>query len=480
MPKLSDLLAPMLADDPEITGLTADSRAVKPGDLFAALPGATVDGRAFIADAIAKGAVAILAPTGTELPVETPITLITNAEPRRSFAQMAARFYGFQPPFMAAVTGTNGKTSVVNFTRQMWTRLGLTAASLGTIGVIAPGHVSKGSLTTPDPVTLHKTLADLALSGITHAAIEASSHGLDQYRLDGVLLSAAAFTNLTRDHLDYHQDMARYLAAKRRLFSDVLPPRRAAVINADSPEAEELAALCRSRGQKVLTFGTQGQDIRIVRATPATHGQDLELVVLGQEHQLHLPLAGAFQASNALCALGLVLASGGEGKTAIAALRHLEGVPGRLQKAATKTNGAAIYVDYAHTPDALANVLGALRPHAQRKLSVVFGCGGDRDPGKRPQMGRIATDLADRVIVTDDNPRSEDPAAIRAQILAACPTALEIADRRQAILRAVLELEAGDILVVAGKGHETGQIVQGQVHPFDDVEEVRIAVGETL
>jgi len=480
LPKLSDILAPVLPRDPEIVGLTADSRAVRPGDLFAALPGAKVDGRAYIADAIRLGAVAILAPTGTTLDTGD-VALITDDEPRRRFAQMAARFYGRQPTVMAAVTGTNGKTSVANFLRQIWTRLGHPAASLGTIGLHAPNRIEKGSLTTPDPVSLHKTLAELAQAGVTHAAFEASSHGLSQFRLDGVLVAAAAFTNLTRDHLDYHGDMDGYWSAKCRLFAEVMGPRGTAVINADSPLACQLAELCRQRGQRVLTYGhAVGSDIRILRAVPAAHGQDLELAVLGQAHQLHLPLAGDFQASNAACALGLALATGAEQTAAIDALSHLEGVPGRLQKVAATTAGAAIYVDYAHTPDALETVLKALRPHASGKLMVVFGCGGDRDAGKRPQMGLVAAELADTVIVTDDNPRSEDPAKIRAQILAACPNAREIGDRRQAILTAVLGLQAGDVLVLAGKGHETGQIVKSTVLPFDDAEEARRAVEESL
>jgi UDP-N-acetylmuramoyl-L-alanyl-D-glutamate--2,6-diaminopimelate ligase len=469
----------MLPRDPEITGLTADSRAVRPGDLFAALPGAKVDGRTYIADAIRLGAAAILAPTGTTLDA-ADIALITDDEPRRRFAQMAARFYGRQPTVMAAITGTNGKTSVANFLRQIWTQLGYPAASLGTIGLHAPGRIEKGSLTTPDPVTLHKTLAELAQDGVTHAAFEASSHGLSQFRLDGVLIAAAAFTNLTRDHLDYHGDMDGYWSAKCRLFAEVMGPRGTAVINADSPLCGQLAELCRQRGQRVLTYGHAASDIHIASAVPTAHGQDLELVVLGQAHQLHLPLAGDFQASNAVCALGLALATGAEQTAAIAALSHLEGVPGRLQKVAVTTAGAAIYVDYAHTPDALETVLKALRPHATGKLVVVFGCGGDRDPGKRPQMGLVAAELADTAIVTDDNPRSEAPATIRAQILATCPNATEIGERRQAILTAVLGLQAGDVLVLAGKGHETGQIIKSTVLPFDDVEEARRAVEESL
>jgi len=477
--KLSDLLAPILTRDPDVTGLALDSRAVKPGDLFAALPGAKVDGRSFIKTAIDKGAVAILAPTGTQ--IDRPdIALITDDEPRRRLAHIASRFYGAQPEVTVAVTGTNGKTSVVNFTRQIWSQLGLSAASLGTLGLHAPHRVEKGALTTPDSISLHRDLAELAQSGVSHLAMEASSDGLSQFRLDGVAITAAAFTNLTRDHLDTHGSMEAYWTAKKRLFSEVMPPCRAAVVNADSPVADELTSLCRMRGQKVIRFGFNGDDILIVSATPSAQGQDLDLVVLGRPYKLHLPLAGNFQASNAACALGLVLACGAEPSAAVAALAHLEGVPGRLQKVAVKTNGAAIYVDYAHTPDALETALKALRPHTDRKLVVLFGCGGDRDPGKRPQMGAIAAQLADKVIVTDDNPRSEEPAAIRAEIMPACPGAMEIADRRQAILTAVLNLEAGDVLVLAGKGHESGQIIKDQVLPFDDAIEARMAVEQTL
>jgi len=478
--KLSDLLAPILARDPDVSGLALDSRVVKPGDLYAALPGRHADGRAFINAAIEKGAVAILAPTGTQLD-RTDIALITDDEPRRRLAHIAARFYGAQPATVATVTGTNGKTSVVNFTRQIWSHLSLQAASLGTLGLIAPHRVEKGSLTTPDSISLHRDLADLAKAGVTHLAVEASSDGLNQFRLDGVSVTAAAFTNLTRDHLDTHGSMEAYWAAKKRLFTEVMPPCRTAVINADSPYAEELISACRLRGQKVLSFGSHGDDILIVSATPAAQGQELELMVLGKPYQIHLPLAGAFQASNAACALGLVLATTGvEPAVAVASLSHLEGVPGRLQKVAVKANGAAVYVDYAHTPDALETALTALRPHTSGKLVALFGCGGDRDPGKRPQMGAIAAKLADKVFVTDDNPRSEEPASIRAQIMPACPGATEIGDRRQAILTAVLELEAGDVLVLAGKGHESGQIIKDQVLPFDDAVEACAAVEQTL
>jgi UDP-N-acetylmuramoyl-L-alanyl-D-glutamate--2,6-diaminopimelate ligase len=469
------MLGAALAIDPEIEGLTSDSRAVKPGDLFAALPGGQQDGRKFIADAIAKGAVAVLAPQGTVLADERAV-LVTDDNPRRRFALMAALFYGRQPRTLAAVTGTNGKTSVANFTRQIWARLGLEAASFGTIGLVTRNRVEPGSLTTPDPVALHRILAELVDEGVTHAAFEASSHGLDQYRLDGVALSAAAFTNLTRDHLDYHGSMAAYWQAKKRLFTEILPSWGSAVINADMPEAAELADLCRKRGQRVLRYGRGAAEIRIGAVAPAAQGQSVELAVEGRDYLVELPLAGEFQVDNAACALGLAIATGAEPSRAVAALAHLEGVPGRLQRVAVSKRGAAVYVDYAHTPDGLDTALKALRPHTRGRLVAMFGCGGDRDPGKRPMMGAIAAARADIAIVTDDNPRSEDPAAIRAQILAACPGAIEIGDRRLAIREAILQAGAGDVVVLAGKGHERGQIVGSEVLPFDDAEEARLAV----
>lgn len=472
MPRLSDIAGLPVERDPEIVGLTADSREVRPGFLFAALPGTKADGRTFVAQAVALGAVAVLARAGTDA---DGAVLVPDAEPRRAFALMAARFHGRQPDVMAAVTGTNGKTSVACFTRQIWTRLGLPAASLGTLGVTWPKGEIAGGLTTPDPASLHATLARLATDGVTHAAFEASSHGLDQFRLDGVRLRAAAFTNLTRDHLDYHADMERYARAKLRLFDELLPAGGTAVLNADSDLAPRLVALCTARGHRMLTYGAGGRELRLVETRPTPDGQTLTIEVEGRRHTVRLPLAGAFQAANALCALGLVIGCGADIDAAVAALEGLEGVPGRLQPVA-RYNGAPVLVDYAHTPDALETVLRALRPHAQGRLSVVFGCGGDRDPGKRPQMGRIAADLADQVIVTDDNPRGEAPATIRATILAACPNAREIGDRAGAIMAAISELEPGDVLVVAGKGHERGQIVGGSVHPFDDAEECRKAV----
>ncbi|MBC7908099.1 MAG: UDP-N-acetylmuramoyl-L-alanyl-D-glutamate--2,6-diaminopimelate ligase [Rhodospirillaceae bacterium] len=464
-----------MAANPEISGLTADSRKVQPGYLFAALPGTKANGRGFIADAIAKGAAVILAPQGTEIDTGN-VPLVTIANPRRAFALAAAAFYGVQPAVMAAVTGTNGKTSTANFARQMWALLGLKSAALGTLGIIADGWPHKGSLTTPDPADLHAALAELAHMGVTHACMEASSHGLDQYRLEGVTLKAAAFTNLTRDHLDYHVDMETYAVAKQRLFTELLPTDGVVVINADSDMAPRLTAIAAKRGQTVLSYGSKGADLKLIDAHPEPHGQALDLNILGRAVTIHLPLAGTFQIANALAALGLVIACGADPIAATATLESLEGVPGRLQKVAETATGAPVYVDYAHTPDALETVLAALRPHAAR-LILVFGCGGDRDPGKRPQMGAIAVRMADIAIVTDDNPRSEDATLIRRAILAAAPTATEIADRAEAIRHAVGLAQAGDVVVLAGKGHEAGQIVGAITLPFDDAEEARKAVG---
>ena len=466
----------------DIIGLTVDSRQVRAGYLFAALPGARADGRRYIDEALNRGAAAILAPAGTTLAditvghADHPLALVSDDNPRKRLAQIAARFYGKQPTTIAAVTGTNGKTSVANFTRQIWARLGEGAASLGTLGLQTPSKFVPGALTTPDTVTLHRMLAELKAEGIEHVAMEASSHGLAQYRLDGVQLSAAAFTNLTRDHLDYHQTLEAYFEAKTRLFAEVLPEGAMAVLNADVPEYETLRALCRSRRQRVIAYGETGADIRVAVLRTLPHGQRVRFAIAGDSMDIDLPLVGHFQVMNVACALGLVIATGGGARQAVETLEQLEGVPGRMQLAAEHPAGAAVYVDYAHTPDALANVLQALRPHARGRLMVVFGCGGDRDAGKRPQMGRIASALADRVIVTDDNPRSEDPAAIRRAVMTGAGGATEIGDRAAAIDAAVAELHEGDVLVLAGKGHEQGQIIGDSVIPFDDVAEARRAV----
>ncbi|HZU90070.1 MAG TPA: UDP-N-acetylmuramoyl-L-alanyl-D-glutamate--2,6-diaminopimelate ligase [Stellaceae bacterium] len=459
--------------DPEIVGLSADSRTIAPGFLFAALAGARLDGRRFAREAVARGAVAILTDDAAALELAEDerrrVAILVDPNPGRRLALLAARFYGRQPRLIAAVTGTNGKTSVAHFTREIWTALGGKAASLGTLGVVTAEGRRPGALTTPDPVALHRELAALAAAGVDRLALEASSHGLQQFRLDGVGIAAAGFTNLTRDHLDYHGDMARYRAAKERLFRDLLGPGGPAVLNADSEEFPRLKGLCRELAHPVLAYGrASGAALRLVACLPRAAGQDLTLDILGERRQVLLPLAGAFQAMNALCALGLAIATGAPPAAATAALAALSGVPGRLQLIATEPQGGAIFVDYAHTPDALATALAALRAHARRRLAVVFGCGGDRDPGKRPLMGKAAAGLADHVVVTDDNPRGEPPAAIRQAILAAAPQAIEIGDRRAAIAAAIGELGPGDLLLIAGKGHETGQIVGDRVYPFDD------------
>lgn len=463
----------------DITGLTADSRLAAPGFLFAALPGVKGDGRDFIDDAVKKGAVAVLALPGTKVP--PGVELIADENPRRLFAQMAARLYGRQPDFIAAVTGTNGKTSTVSFCRQLWEKLGAGSASIGTLGVASSALTRSGSLTTPDPVTLARDCAELSARGVTHLAVEASSHGLDQHRLDGLALSAGGFTNLTRDHLDYHGTMENYLAAKMRLFTELLPPGAIAILADDLPGIDDLADTCKKRGLKVWRFGASpGCDLRLIDQKPLPAGQFVSFSVLGEKADIEFPLAGAFQAENALMALGLVLAEKPDDaafrRQALCALESLSPVRGRLELAGTTPNGAAVYVDYAHTPDGLKTVLESLRPHAQGKLHVVFGCGGDRDRGKRPLMGKIAEELADRAIVTDDNPRSEEAGTIRAEILAGMKNGRAIGDRAEAIARAVAELAAGDVLVIAGKGHEQGQIVGGKTLPFDDATQARAAI----
>jgi UDP-N-acetylmuramoyl-L-alanyl-D-glutamate--2,6-diaminopimelate ligase len=464
---------------PEITGLTADSRQVVPGALFAALPGARTDGRAHIEEAVRRGAAAVLAPEGTEWPPGVPPRpLMTAPDARRALALMAARFHSVQPGTVVAVTGTNGKTSTADFLRQIWADAGSRAASMGTLGLVADGFPPGPSLTTPDPISLHATLAAIARAGVTHAALEASSHGLDQRRLDGVVLAAAGFSNLTRDHLDYHGDIDSYRRAKLRLFDTLLESGRPAVANADM-DAATLAAIrsiAASRRLRLLTVGEAGSDLRLLRHTPQADGQELELSVFGRRETVHLPLVGRYQADNVLVAAALAVATGMPGDRVLRALPHLAGVRGRMELAARLPNGAAVYVDYAHTPDALERLLAALRPHAAR-LHVVFGAGGDRDPGKRPLMGAAAAAHADRVVVTDDNPRSEDPAAIRAAVLAACPGGIEIGGREAAIAEAMAALGPGDVLAVAGKGHESGQTIGGVTHPFDDVAVVRRLAG---
>jgi UDP-N-acetylmuramoyl-L-alanyl-D-glutamate--2,6-diaminopimelate ligase len=466
-----------------VSGITADSREVHPGDLFVAIPGAipgvSEDGRAHIAEAVAKGAAAVLAPSGTEWPPGVPPRpLIEDLEPRRRLAQLAAVLAGAQPALMVGVTGTNGKTSTVEFLRQLWALDGHPAASLGTLGLNAPGFEAGVGLTTPDPVTLARTLARLARAAVQRAAMEASSHGLEQFRLDGVRLSVAGFTNLTRDHLDYHGTMSAYRAAKLRLFAALLPWGAPAVASSELEAAtlEALEGIARERSLDLRTVGERGTAIRLLRAIPRPDGQALELAVGSARHAFELALPGRFQADNVLMAAALALASGQ--RNAIDLVPKLVGVRGRMELAARLANGAAAYVDYAHTPDALERLLTSLRPHTSGRLHVVFGAGGDRDRGKRRLMGAAAARHADRVIVTDDNPRTEGPAAIRAEVLAACPGAAEIGDRERAIAAALNALGPGDVLAVAGKGHEQGQTIGRTVVPFDDVSVIARLTGQ--
>jgi UDP-N-acetylmuramoyl-L-alanyl-D-glutamate--2,6-diaminopimelate ligase len=462
----------------EYRGIAADSRDVRPGFLFAALPGTKTDGARFIADAVGRGAVAVLgAPEAAELAIAHGVAFVSDANPRKRLALIAAEYFAEQPREIAAVTGTNGKTSVASFLRQIWAQLGYEAASLGTLGIDAPsGHLALGH-TTPDPVQLHMQLSRLKQEGIEHLAIEASSHGLDQYRLDGVRISAAGFTNITRDHLDYHVDFEHYFSAKMRLFSELLIEGGVAVINADAPHAQEVIAIARKRALPVLTVGEKGDAIRILSREPQMSGQKIQLRCEGRDTAVDLPLVGEFQVSNALIAAGLAIGSGESAIRVFAVLESLKGAPGRMELVAFAKSGAPIYVDYAHTPDAMETVLAALRPHVKNQLMIMFGCGGERDSGKRPLMGAAACKFADVAIVTDDNPRGEDPASIRREVLKGCPGAQEISDRRMAIRSGIEMLRGDDALILAGKGHEEGQIVGTEVLPFSERKEaVRIAL----
>jgi len=472
------IAAPHAADtELPVTGLTADSRMVEPGNLFFALAGVKTDGARFATQAISKGAVAIVAGDDAVFSGLT-VPVLRATDPRQALARAAAAFYGPQPRVMAAVTGTAGKTSVASFLRQIWAHAGEQAAMLGTTGVTAPGRTEYGTLTTPDPVALHRLLAELASEGVTHAAMEASSHGLDQRRLDGVSLSVAGFTNLGRDHMDYHASMDDYMAAKMRLFDTLLPKGMPAVIFADDPWSEKAVEVAERAGARVLTVGRKGGFLSLKRVEHLRHKQVLEVHMEGRIFEVDLPLAGDFQVSNALVAAGMAIASGTSADQVMVALEHLTGAAGRLELIGSTPQGAPAYVDYAHKPEALENVLEAVRPFTTGRVIVVFGCGGDRDRGKRPIMGDIAIRLADVVIVTDDNPRSEDPASIRAEIMAAATGATEIGDRAKAISTAVSMLGAGDTLIVAGKGHEEGQIIGEKVLPFSDHTEIRKALEE--
>lgn len=459
-----------------VSAITANSADVTPGSLFAALAGSRVDGARFIPDAIARGAIAVLTRADAEIAGGVGVPVLRSDEPRKALSKIAARFYRDQPPTIVAVTGTAGKTSVASFLRQIWTREGHASASIGTTGVVAPGHTTYGNLTTPDPVVLHKLLHELAASGVTHASMEASSHGLDQYRLDGVRLAAGAYTNLGRDHMDYHPDEEHYFKAKMRLFAELLPAGAPAIVNADDARAAEVGAIASSAGLDVRTVGRRGKFLTLKRVEHERFRQIGELQLGDRTCRIEFPLAGDFQLSNALVAAGVAIATGSEADPVMDALERLEGAPGRLELVGHAGTGPPVYVDYAHKPEALEQVLASLRPFVTGRLHLVFGCGGDRDPGKRPIMGEIASRLADCVIVTDDNPRSEDPADIRAQVMEACPGCEEIGDRRAAIETAVGRLLAGDVLVVAGKGHEEGQIIGEKVLPFADVQVVREAL----
>ncbi|MFT6541333.1 MAG: UDP-N-acetylmuramoyl-L-alanyl-D-glutamate--2,6-diaminopimelate ligase [Maricaulis maris] len=455
-----------------VRGLTLDSRKVEPGFVFAALPGVKVHGRDFIPKALTAGASVIL----TDEPVEAPVPVIAVPEPAALLARMAARFYPRQPGHIVAITGTNGKSSTVEFLRQIWAGAGIEAACLGTLGVTRGNSVEVTGYTTPDAVALQAALDRLAGEGVTHLGMEASSHGLKQHRMDGVRLQVGAFTNLTQDHLDYHPDFADYFASKLKLFTERLPADGRAVINVDSEWGGKMAASARERGLEVLTMGWRGSDLAIREITPRAASQSVIFAWKGREHALDIPLVGEFQILNALGAAAIALSDGVAEASVLDTLKGLAGVPGRLEKVGETAAGAPVLVDYAHTPDGLDKLLRAARPHTRGRVIVIFGCGGDRDASKRAKMGVIAANQADHVIVTDDNPRSEDPAAIRKAVLKGCPRAEEIADRAEAIRHGVAMLKAGDCLLIAGKGHETGQTVGDIVHPFDDREQGRAAL----
>lgn len=486
--RLTDLLNGKIDSDLNVAGVTADSRQVKPGYLFAALPGNQVDGRDYAEDAIRNGAVAILSTDDFELYGQDQgkdVVVIQEDNPRLVFSQIAACFYQSQPDRIVAVTGTNGKTSVVSFVQQLWALLGYDkSVSVGTLGVRGPGLIRSGSHTTPDPASLHAELADLAAAGIERLSIEASSHGLDQYRLHGLGVSAAAFTNLTQDHLDYHPSMEHYFQSKAKLFAEVMREGGIAVLNADSDYFQKMKAVCEARNHTVISYGKNGDDICLKALEPKPDGLLLSFEFFGKSYDVHLPLIGFFQAHNVMCAMALVLSEWGQDSVKVeklvSLLSKLQGVPGRMQLVPGHAKGAAVYVDYAHTPDALQNLLEALRPHTEKRLVCLIGCGGDRDSTKRPIMGRIAAELADIALISDDNPRSEDPAKIRAMMVAGTegipaqikPAQIEDIDgRAAAIERGIALIGEGDVFVLAGKGHESGQTIGGRCEPFDDTEE---------
>ena len=466
--------------NPMVTGLAVDSRAVKEGFLFAALPGARVHGAEFIQYAVRQGAVAVLtdaqgAVIARDVMAQAGVAVVITDAPREALSRTAALWFGAQPATMIAVTGTNGKTSVSTFVRQIWIEMGLAAVNLGTTGVEG-AWTAPLAHTTPEPITLHCALAEAAANGITHAAMEASSHGLDQRRLDGVMLKAAGFTNFTQDHLDYHQTFEAYFDAKAGLFARVLPEDGTAVVNIDDPKGVDVVAIAKARGCSVITVGRDGGDLHLTGQRFDATGQDLRFEWRGKTYQKRLALIGGFQAENVLLACGLVIACGGAAADVFDTVPHLTTVRGRMQLAATRDNGGAVFVDYAHTPDAVATALQAMRPHVMGRLVAIVGAGGDRDAGKRPLMGAAAAEFADMVIVTDDNPRSEDPASIRAAVLEGAPEATEVGDRAEAILRGIDAIGPGDALLIAGKGHETGQVVGDDILPFDDVEQASVAV----
>lgn len=457
------------------TGLTSDSRAVKPGMIFAALPGTVADGRDYIPQALANGAAAIVSTPGL---TGLTVPYFETDNPRKAYSSLAAQFYPKQPEILVAMTGTNGKSSTVEFLRQIWAYAGLNAACFGTLGIRSGQGYRALTHTTPDAVALHRTLTELQETGVTHVAMEASSHGLDQYRLDGVTITASGFSNLTQDHFDYHPTVEDYFSAKSRLFTELTPNDAPVVINVNDQFGQKLVQICQDRGQRVIRVGWSGEDIRIDEVMPRASSQIMDLVIRGKRHKIEVPLAGEFQVLNAVCAFALACETGVEPQIALEALRHLSGVAGRLERAGQTKDGAPIFVDFAHTEDGLDKLLRSVRPHTRGKVICVFGCGGDRDPDKRAKMGRVAAKLADEVIVTDDNPRTEEAALIRKAVLVGCPQATEIGDRAAAIRAGIQRLGPQDCLVIAGKGHEQGQIVGTKIIPFCDVAQSKQALQE--